>query len=232
MNLSKVIHFLIPLILFINLKYPIKYMLSCLELSEYFPIFCGLYSCMYLSIICMVDGKTLPDAMKFIIIFTWSLVLSLLVLNVFTGGVITELVGGVTSTAIPLALFADAADTSTSGTSRGETGNSTVSGGSSADKNTKTPKVKPDLTIKIGPQTDHDKDKSKLANCTHDKTSNFKITSEEEAENTFCDFSNDTEDKGDQHKAFDGPSDNAFICDDCFGILCKNCVQDYSDSDE
>ena len=88
---------------------------------------------------------------------------------------------------------------------------------------------KPDLTVKTSPSTELEKDKEKIAKCTHDKLSNFKIDKLEEVESTLCDF--EGENNNPDHKAFDSVTDNAFICDNCHGILCKNCVEDYSDEE-
>lgn len=92
---------------------------------------------------------------------------------------------------------------------------------------------KPDLHIDIGPKTELEKDTLKIGNCLHDKLSAFKIYEEKEVEETPCDFPQDIDRNGKPvlHKAFDSVTDNAFVCGDCHAIFCKDCVEDYSSSE-
>lgn len=108
--------------------------------------------------------------------------------------------------------------------SSGATGNSSSEGGSGGKPN------KPNLTIKIGPQNDLEKDLSNVGNCTHENLSHFVVNTVEDVNQTFCDFGGDhgSDGKPDLHKAFDSVTDNAFVCDSCHAICCKDCVNDYS----
>jgi hypothetical protein len=91
------------------------------------------------------------------------------------------------------------------------------------------PKPKPDLKITTGPTTEIEKDKEKIGKCTHDKLSLFKLDNKEDVNSTLCDFEGEFG-KAD-HKAFDSVTDNAFVCDHCHGIMCKDCIEVYSDEE-
>ena len=97
----------------------------------------------------------------------------------------------------------------------GEKGN----GGAGGEKN-KPPKPKPGK-IKIGPQTEADKDLHKVSMCMHKKLSHFVSQTEEDANGTLCDFYGDG--NKNKHNAFEGIKDAALLCDDCHAIICKNC---------
>ena len=90
---------------------------------------------------------------------------------------------------------------------------------------------KPNLTVKIGPQTDVEEDLAKIGKCGHDEHSLFIADTEEDANDTICDFSHESDEKGKPafHNAFDGIGDTAFLCNNCQSVMCKNCVQDFSD---
>jgi hypothetical protein len=81
--------------------------------------------------------------------------------------------------------------------------------------------------VKTGPETYLEKDIEKIGKCTHDKLSNFTIDKEKEVKTTLCDF--EEENGKPDPLAFDSVTDNAFVCKNCHGIICKNCVVVYSD---
>jgi len=94
-------------------------------------------------------------------------------------------------------------------------------------------KPKPDLHIKVGPESDLEKDIQKIANCLHESQSVFVANTSQDAEETMCDFSDTFDSNGrvQSHKAFDSAHDAAFLCNNCHAIICKNCGEDYSSSE-
>lgn len=128
--------------------------------------------------------------------------------------------------------------------SAGDSDNSKTSPNTSQDTNTdsekgsqkepdKEPAKKPKLTLDLS-KTDLEKDKERIALCTHEEYSEFYSSNKNDVESIYCDFDNgETRSSGGslEHKAFDSEKDIAFLCNDCQAIMCKNCVQDYS-SDE
>lgn len=128
--------------------------------------------------------------------------------------------------------------------SAGDSDNSKTSPNTSQDTNTdsekgsqkepdKEPAKKPKLTLDLS-KTELEKDKERIALCTHEEYSEFHSSNMNDVENIYCDFDNgETRSSGGslQHQAFDSERDIAFLCKDCQAIMCKNCVQDYS-SDE
>ena len=102
----------------------------------------------------------------------------------------------------------------------------------STEDNSSSRKVrpKPNLSIKIGPQTDIEKDNDKISKCAHDSYSSFQAGTTKDVNDTFCDFNSDS--TGKQHKAFDTVGDNVILCKDCLAVICKNCLEDYSSESE
>lgn len=112
--------------------------------------------------------------------------------------------------------------------------NSSSNTSSSGDENGGKPGKpnKPDLTIKVGPQNDLEKDQLQMAMCTHDKMSDLVMNTTEEVEATMCDFSGEiSESKSGSHNALDSVTDHAFVCDNCHAICCKDCYEEYSSGD-
>lgn len=91
-------------------------------------------------------------------------------------------------------------------------------------------KPKPNLQIKVGAETDLEKDLEKIGKCLHEEMSLFMANTSQDAEQTLCEFSEefDSQGKFESHKAFDSASDVAFVCDNCHAVMCKNCCEDYS----
>lgn len=89
---------------------------------------------------------------------------------------------------------------------------------------------KPNLSIKVGPQNDAEKDGFKVGNCLHKELKGFTAATEEEVEDTLCDFTSELGpgQKPIQHKAFDYVEDKALLCDNCHAIICKNCYEETS----
>lgn len=222
---------MLSLVLIINVKYPIKMILIYTDLYEYYFLFCGIYSCFFILLIRLFDDKTIPNIIGFISIFTLAASMCSFSIYIFSNHDIQELIS-LFSLLTPLVLYADAneASSGTTGTTSNTSGNSTEADSKTTSKENKSSKPKPDLTIKVKPESGIEKDNFKIGVCTHDKLSLLKMNTESEVDNTYCDFSSDS--KTENHKALDGVSDNAFLCDNCHGIFCKNCVQEYSDESE
>jgi hypothetical protein len=109
-----------------------------------------------------------------------------------------------------------------------QSGSFNVGGGSSSGggEGNEPPKPsKPNLTIKIGPQTDDEKDLQKKSFCLHKDLSDFVPKTQQEAESRNCDFAADMGRDGTftQHSALSSVSDGALVCNDCNAIICKNC---------
>jgi hypothetical protein len=113
-------------------------------------------------------------------------------------------------------------------TSKTNTNTSDLKPESSDSKPPKKPK--PNLTLDLPAKDDSEKDKHKIAMCTHDNHSLFMPETLDDCESTVCDFDSGSPqtEQGGHHKAFDGLIDAAFICNNCHAILCKNCVEDYT----
>lgn len=112
----------------------------------------------------------------------------------------------------------------------GGSGNSGGFGGTGNLPNNNKKKEKPNLTINTKIQeTPLEKDTKNIANCEHTNRSTYQAGSLEEIHDTYCDM---VDASNTQHKAFDGRYDNAMLCNNCFCIICKNCVQDYSSDEE
>jgi len=94
-------------------------------------------------------------------------------------------------------------------------------------------KPKPNLHIKVGAESDLEKDIEKVGNCLHKDMSPFTANTSQNAEETICDFSDkfDSQGKVESHKAFDSASDVALVCNNCHAVMCKNCGEDYSSSE-
>ena len=92
-------------------------------------------------------------------------------------------------------------------------------------------RAKPNLTVKVGPETPLEKDVDKISKCEHESYGIYQAGSKEEVDNTFCDFMG-AEQSNAQHQAFKGIGDNAFLCNHCSAITCKDCVESYSSSEE
>lgn len=91
---------------------------------------------------------------------------------------------------------------------------------------------KPELTIKVGPQNDLEKDQTKIGMCTHENMSDLVMNTPEDVEATMCDFGGDfSEGKYVTHKALDSVTDHALVCDNCHSICCKDCYEEYSSSE-
>lgn len=222
MNLSLILvtKVLLSIFLFFILKIPIKYGLSELDLMDYYPLFCGVYSCISIILLCLVNSKDLPNVLSFITIFTFSVFWAFIFIH-FCIFLPHDFVIFTFSIVSPGILFSESVEGSGANTGSGNSiENSKVSNQS---------KPKPDLKISTGPTTDVEKDKEKIGKCTHDKLSLFKIDKVEEVDSTLCDF--EGENGKSNHKAFDSVTDNAFVCDNCHGILCKDCIEIYSDED-
>jgi len=94
-------------------------------------------------------------------------------------------------------------------------------------------KPKPNLHIKVGAQSDLEKDTEKVGNCFHEDMSLFMANTSQDVEGTMCDFSDvfDSKGKVETHKAFDSATDVAFVCNNCHAVMCKDCGEDYSSSE-
>ena len=92
-------------------------------------------------------------------------------------------------------------------------------------------KPKPNLHIKVGAESDLEKDIEKVGNCLHEDKRLFMAS--QDAEDTLCDFSDkfDSQGRVESHKAFDSANDLAFVCDNCHAVMCKNCGEEYSSSE-
>ena len=92
---------------------------------------------------------------------------------------------------------------------------------------------KPNLQIKIGPQSDAEKDLQKVGYCSHESHFPFDVTTDEEVESTLCDYPTEQDSKGKPilHRAFDYVGDKALVCNDCHAIICKNCYEEHSSED-
>lgn len=225
MSLSLLVKGLISILLIFLLKIPVKYALLSLDLMDYYVFFCGIYSCLLVILFSFVDRKNLPDMLYFMTIFTLSVFWAFIILHFFKF-LPQEFVINIFSILSSFTLFADSVEGHGVNTGSANTGSTNTIEESKASKQ---PKKKPELSVKTGPNTELEKDKEKIGKCTHDKLSNFKIDKEEEVESTLCDF--EGENNKPDHQAFDSVTDNAFICDSCHGILCKDCVEDYSDEE-
>lgn len=125
----------------------------------------------------------------------------------------------------------------TSGTSNttgsGGPGGSGKPGGSSGYgnlPNNEEKRKKPKLTIITKKEeTPLEVDTKRIAECEHTKRGSFQAGNMKDVEDTYCDM---VDASNTQHKAFEGRYDNAVICKNCFCIICKNCVQDYSSDEE
>lgn len=109
----------------------------------------------------------------------------------------------------------------------GTTGGENSSGGGEGKPNKP---GKPNLTIKVGPQTDADKDTVNLSNCFHKVVKSFEVTNKADVKETLCDFSSEfsSNNKPIQHPAFDYVGDKALLCDQCHAVICKNCYEENS----
>jgi len=93
-------------------------------------------------------------------------------------------------------------------------------------------KPKPNLHIKVGPETDSEKRLYSIANCLHDNAEDFSAINPKAEAETMCDYSDTFDSKGkiELHKAFEN-SKVALRCDNCGAIICKNCSYDYPSSE-
>lgn len=218
------------LVLF-TFKIPLKFVLEIFGLMDYYFLLCGITSCFLIVILCLVDNKNLPGVLSFIVIFTWAVFWSFLSVHFIKEILTQEFVLWVCSILPSFTLFVETAPGSGSNVNTGSgsnvnTGSDNTMEGNNEGKKTKS---KPNLTVKTGPETSLEKDREKIGKCTHDKLSNFIIDDEKEVKTTLCDF--EGENGKPDHAAFDSVTDNAFVCDNCHGIMCKDCVEIYSDEE-
>ena len=98
------------------------------------------------------------------------------------------------------------------------------SSNSNNDQDQKPKKPKPSF-IKIGPETDMEKDLAKIGNCTHDKLGHFRPGASSDVDIIECDFTYSyLNGKPSHHKALTSVNDVAFVCQNCQAIICKDCV--------
>lgn len=88
-------------------------------------------------------------------------------------------------------------------------------------------KPKPKLFLDLS-KSDADKDTEKLASCNHENYSIFTSQDDKDVEAAYCDFNPEKEGA---HRAFDSSRDITLLCNDCHAILCKECVEIYSDEE-
>ena len=223
MNLSLILFlrkFLLSIILFFMLKIPIKYALSELYLMDYYFLFCGLYSCIFIILLCMVNNKDLPNVLSFITIFTFSVFWAFIFIH-FCKYFPLDFIIFTFSIVSPGILFSESVEGSGANTGSGNT----IDNSKGSNKS----KPKPDLKISTGPTTDVEKDREKIGKCTHDNTKEFRINTEKDADETVCDFVGENGEFG--HKAFDSVTDIAFVCDNCQAVMCRDCIEIYSDEE-
>jgi len=84
------------------------------------------------------------------------------------------------------------------------------------------------------PEYDHAQmDLERIGKCTHDELSCYVADSENEVQDTNCDFSTerDANQQPELHKAFDYQGDKALLCDKCDAIICKDCYVEYTNEE-
>lgn len=222
---------LVYILFLFTFKIPLKYVLNSLDLMDYYFLVGGITSCFLIVILCLVNNKNLPSVLSFIVIFTWAIFWSFICVHFVNEILRQEFVIWIYSLLPSLTLFAETAPGSGTNVNTGSGTNVNTGSGNSVEGNneSKKPKSKPNLTVKTGPETYVEKDKDKIGKCTHDNLSNFIIDKEKEVETTLCDF--EGESGKPDHRAFDSVTDNAFVCNNCHGIMCKDCVEVYSDEE-
>jgi len=97
-----------------------------------------------------------------------------------------------------------------------------------------TKRPKPNLALDLHNKSDLDKDNEKIGFCTHD-LGILTSTNAKDTELIECDFDNGEGGSCgnlSKHNAFDGVGDVAFLCKNCQGVVCKNCIEDYSSEEE
>ena len=163
MNLSLILFLkkvFLSIILFFIFKIPIKYALSELDLMDYYFLFCGLYSCIFIILLCLVNNKDIPNELSFITIFTFSVFWAFIFIH-FCEYLTHDFVIFTFSIVSPGILFSESVEGSGANTGSGNT----IDNSKGSNKS----KPKPDLKISTGPTTELEKDREKIGKCTHDK---------------------------------------------------------------
>lgn len=89
---------------------------------------------------------------------------------------------------------------------------------------------KPDLKIKVGPQSDAEKDAFKVGICFHKNLEKFVAVTEKDVEDNLCDFTSEAgpDNTPLRHRVFDYVEEEALLCNDCQAVICKDCYHDNS----
>ena len=95
-------------------------------------------------------------------------------------------------------------------------------------------KPKPKFTLDLETKSQLQKDQERIALWTRYNYWEFVPGSNEEVENTFCDFDNGItkpQHGETKHNVFEEVNDRGFVCKNWHAILCKDCVEVYSSSE-